>query len=298
MGKKEFFIGIDVGSISLNAVVIDVSREIRFETNVRHKGRPVKEAYRIFTQILEEFPEESLKSVSVTGSAGKLIAQLLNANFVNEIIAQARSVAHLYPSVRSVIEIGGEDAKLIRLRHTEGPDALDIEDFEMNSVCSAGTGSFLDQQAFRLGIDISEFSRLSLLSENPPRLAGRCSVFAKSDMIHLQQVGMPVHDIVAGLCFALARNFVSVLSGGRDIPKPVIFQGGVSENLGIRRAFREILGLAEDELIIPEHFLSMGAIGAVYKTMEDPEEEILLFQGVEHLRRQAEAPPVVQKGLR
>jgi len=294
----ECYIGIDVGSISLNSVVVSPSREILFETTVRHQGKPIEAASRILTTVFEKFEQESIANISVTGSAGKLIAELLNANFVNEIIAQARSVAYLFPAVRSVIEIGGEDAKLIRLRNTEGPDVLDIEDFEMNSVCSAGTGSFLDQQAFRLGVDISEFSRLSLLSETPPRLAGRCSVFAKSDMIHLQQIGMPVHDIVAGLCFALARNFVSVLGGGREIEKPVIFQGGVSENFGIRRAFREILGLAEDELIIPPHFLSMGAIGAVYKTLEDPAEEILAYQGIDRLREYAEAPPPPRKGLR
>lgn len=298
MTAPECYIGIDVGSISLNSVVVNLSREILFETTVRHQGKPIEAASRILATVFEEFEQESIANISVTGSAGKLIAELLNANFVNEIIAQARSVAYLFPSVRSVIEIGGEDAKLIRLRNTEGPDVLDIEDFEMNSVCSAGTGSFLDQQAFRLGVDISEFSRLSLLSEAPPRLAGRCSVFAKSDMIHLQQIGMPVHDIVAGLCFALARNFVSVLGGGREIEKPVIFQGGVSENLGIRRAFRQILGLAEDELIIPPHFLSMGAIGAVYKTLEDPPEEILQYQGMDRLRQYAEAPPELRKGAR
>ncbi len=296
--SKVHCIGIDVGSISLNSVVIGSSRQILFETTVRHQGKPIEAASCILATISEQLEQDSIAHISVTGSAGKLISDLLNANFVNEIIAQARSVAYLYPSVRSVIEIGGEDAKLIRLRDTEGPDVLDIEDFEMNSVCSAGTGSFLDQQAFRLGVDIEEFSRLSLLSEDPPRLAGRCSVFAKSDMIHLQQIGMPVHDIVAGLCFALARNFVSVLGGGRDIEKPIIFQGGVSENLGIRRAFREILGAGEDELIIPPHFLSMGAIGAVYKTLEDPAEEILPYQGFERLRHYAEAPPPPRKGLR
>jgi activator of 2-hydroxyglutaryl-CoA dehydratase len=200
------YIGIDVGSISLNSVVVSPAREILFETTVRHQGKPIDAAGRVLTTVFEKFEQESIANISVTGSAGKLIAHLLNANFVNEIIAQARSVAYLFPSVRSVIEIGGEDAKLIRLRNTQGPDVLDIEDFEMNSVCSAGTGSFLDQQAFRLGVDISEFSRLSLLSETPPRLAGRCSVFAKSDMIHLQQIGMPVHDIVAGLCFGRRKR--------------------------------------------------------------------------------------------
>lgn len=290
-------IGMDVGSISLNVVAVDASGTVCFETTVRHKGEPIEAAYRVLTALLERFSQESIRGLAVTGSAGKRIAQILHASFVNEIIAHATSVTRLYPSVRSIIEIGGQDAKLIRLRHAEGSDVLDIESFEMNSVCSAGTGSFLDQQAFRLGMDISEFSRLALASEDPPRLAGRCSVFAKSDMIHLQQIGMPVHDIVAGLCFALARNFISVLSGGRDIERPVIFQGGVSENLGIRRAFRDLLALAEGEFTIPQYHLSMGAIGAVYKIMKDPPERIPPFQGIGELERHAREPRTPPKGL-
>ena len=110
--------------------------------------------------------------------------------------------------------MGGEDAKLIHLE----PDAVSGEsqnrDFSMNTACAAGTGSFLDQQASRLHLSIEEFGRIALKSKTPPRLAGRCSVFAKSDMIHLQQIATPDFDIVAGLCFAMARNFKATV--GRE----------------------------------------------------------------------------------
>ena len=135
----------------------------------------------------------------------------------------------------------------------------------MNSICAAGTGSFLDQQARRIGVPIeNEFGTMALKSVDPPRIAGRCSVFAKSDMIHHQQIATPLHDIVAGLCFALARNFSSNVARSKEIKKPVIFSGGVAANAGMVRAFRETLNLEDGELIIPPHHSAMGAIGAVY----------------------------------
>ena len=135
----------------------------------------------------------------------------------------------------------------------------------MNSICAAGTGSFLDQQARRIGVPIeNEFGEMALKSVDPPRIAGRCSVFAKSDMIHHQQIATPLHDIVAGLCFALARNFRSNVARSKEIKKPVVFSGGVAANTGMIRAFRETLNLIDGELIIPPHHSAMGAIGAVY----------------------------------
>ena len=135
----------------------------------------------------------------------------------------------------------------------------------MNSICAAGTGSFLDQQARRIGVPIeNEFGAMALKSVDPPRIAGRCSVFAKSDMIHHQQIATPLHDIVAGLCFALARNFRSNVARSKEIKKPVVFSGGVAANTGMIRAFRETLNLIDGDLIIPQHHSAMGAIGAVY----------------------------------
>ena len=171
----------------------------------------------------------------------------------------------MYPDARTVIEIGGEDSKLIILEKSSENGHSRLVDFEMNSICAAGTGSFLDQQARRIGVSIeNEFGTMALKSVNPPRIAGRCSVFAKSDMIHHQQIATPLHDIVAGLCFALARNFRSNVARSKEIRKPVVFSGGVAANTGMIRAFRETLNLTEEELIIPKHHSAMGAIGAVY----------------------------------
>ena len=228
-------------------------------------------------------PAERVKSVSVTGTAGKLIAELLGAEFVNEVIAQGKSTIHFYPQVKTVIEMGGEDSKLILVEGDPANGDYRIVDFSMNTICAAGTGSFLDQQANRLHYTIEEFSQLALKSKTPPRIAGRCSVFAKSDMIHLQQGATPDYEIVAGLCYALARNFKSNIGKGKNIIRPVAFQGGVAANAGMRKAFFDVLELKEGEFIIPKHFASMGAIGAAFLTLEHPE-KWKKFQGLDRLK--------------
>jgi len=265
----KFYLGIDVGSVSANTVILDSNRMVVEEHYTRTKGQPLRTVKTVLEEILGRIPQEKFQAISLTGTGGKLLADLLGGQFVNEIIAQARAVSFLHPEVRTIIDMGGEDSKLILVDYDGSNGDFKISDFSMNTLCAAGTGSFLDQQASRLGLTIEEFGELALRSENPPRIAGRCSVFAKTDMIHLQQIATPDYDIVAGLCFALARNFKSNIARGRTFVKPVSFQGGVAANLGMRRAFLEVLELREDELIIPKYYASMGAIGAILMTMED-----------------------------
>ena len=268
-GMKKIFLGIDVGSVSANTVILNDRGEVLEEHYTRIKGQPLKAVQRILEEILSRIPPEQFHSLSFTGTGGKLLSELLQGRFVNEIIAQARAVQHFYPEIRTIIDIGGEDSKLIFIEEENGH--FKIGDFSMNTLCAAGTGSFLDQQASRLGLTIEKFGELALKSENPPRIAGRCSVFAKSDMIHLQQIATPDYDIVAGLCYALARNFKSNIGKGKKFGRPVSFQGGVAANVGMRKAFQDVLELSDGELIIPKHFASMGAIGAVLVTKESKE---------------------------
>ncbi|MDY6954183.1 MAG: acyl-CoA dehydratase activase, partial [Thermodesulfobacteriota bacterium] len=181
---------------------------------------------------------------------------------VNEIVTQATAAFHFYPQVHTIIEIGGQDSKLVfvdRDARTGGPLIID---HVLNEVCAAGTGSFLDLQAHRLGMTIEDLGALALRSKHPARISGRCSVFAKSDMVHLLQEGTPKADIVAGLCHALALNFITNLGKGKPFPEPILFQGGVAANPGVVDAFEECLGLDAGELTIPEHFLVMGAFGS------------------------------------
>jgi len=260
---KMYYIGLDIGSVSVNAVLMDEDKNILEDHYVRLHGQPLETSRRILEEMLARTPPEKIKGIAVTGVAGKLFARVMNVNFVNEIVAQGTSTAHFYPDVRTIIEIGGEDSKLILLEKDKYGE-INVSDFAMNTLCAAGTGSFLDQQASRLGLNIeNEFGELALKSKKPPRIAGRCSVFAKTDMIHLQQEATPDYDIVAGLCYALARNFKSNIGKGKEFRKAISFQGGVAANKGIVKAFEDVLELEPGELLIPEHHASMGAIGAV-----------------------------------
>ena len=293
---RPVFIGIDIGSVSANIVVLDEEKNILEEHYIRTKGQPLETTLDGLEDLMTRYPKESIRAVAATGSGGKLVAPLLGASFTNEVISQTKAIERYYPEVRTIIEMGGEDAKLILVSRSEGGARVKIDDFQMNSVCAAGTGSFLDQQATRMGLSIEEFGHLALKSKNPPRVAGRCSVFAKSDMIHLQQIATPDYDIVAGLCYAVARNFKATIGKGKEFFAPVSFQGGVAANLGVRKAFKDILELDDDNYIIPTHFTSMGALGAVFMAM-DRQKEIGAFKGVGELIDYIHSGRTKDKGL-
>ncbi|MFH0757903.1 MAG: acyl-CoA dehydratase activase [Bacteroidota bacterium] len=281
--KPKFQFGFDIGSISINTVVMDTAGTILLDHYHYCHGKPFEKLKEILVTLEKTYSPDQFETVSFTGTGGKLAAGLVGGTYVNEIVAQSTSVSRFYPEVRTIIEMGGEDSKLIFMDELDNK-ASRLSDFELNTLCAAGTGSFLDQQAKRIGVSIEkEFGDLSLLSVNPPRIAGRCSVFAKSDMIHLQQIATPVHDIVAGLCFAVARNFISSLGRGKTIRFPVLFQGGVSSNIGMVRAFKELLEAGENDLIIPEHNTSMGAIGAVLNHLKEGLKEGEGYKGIREL---------------
>jgi predicted CoA-substrate-specific enzyme activase len=264
---EELFLGVDVGSISANTVLMDQEGKVLEEHYDRVKGQPLRVVKERIADILSRVEVERIRGIAFTGKGAKLLSELFEAPFYNEVIAQSEAITKLYPQVRTIIDIGGQDSKFILLEEEGG--RLRIRDFGMNTLCAAGTGSFLDQQASRLKLTIEEFSRLALKSENPPRIAGRCSVFAKSDMIHLQQIATPDYDIVAGLCYALARNFKGNIAKGAHLKPVVAFIGGVAANLGMRKALKEVLELEDEEFLVPEHFASMGAIGAVLLALKE-----------------------------
>jgi predicted CoA-substrate-specific enzyme activase len=261
-------LGLDVGSVSVNLVVMNPQGEVVKEVYQRHLGDTYGTTLNLLENLGPEFPLEQCRLAACTGMGGKTLAEILGGSFINEVIAQGRGTHHFCPQARTIIDMGGEDAKMIMVGEEDGH--LVIADFAMNTMCAAGTGSFLDQQAHRLGYSIEQFSELALKSTTPPRVAGRCSVFAKTDMIHLQQGATPDFEIIAGLCQAMARNLKSNIGKGKTIKAPVAFQGGVAHNLGVRQAFRQVFGLNEDGLLIPPHFCALGAVGAVLVAREKP----------------------------
>ncbi|MDH5638316.1 MAG: acyl-CoA dehydratase activase, partial [Nitrospinota bacterium] len=255
------WIGLDVGSVAVKGALLDASNNIMRHVYMRSHGQPVSTTVKVIQDLLQSSEHMKIANIGVTGSAGELVASLLQGTFTNEIVAHSNAVCELYPHIRTVVEMGGEDSKMLMFREKDG--SVELEDFSMNNLCAAGTGSFLDQQANRVGVKIDgEFGEMALTSKHPPRIAGRCSVFAKSDMIHLQQIGTSVSDIVAGLCYAVARTFKSNVGRGKEFLKPVAFFGGVASNAGVVKAMADELEMEPEELFIPEESAVIGAIGA------------------------------------
>jgi len=253
--RQSAYLGVDVGSVTTKFAVLNERDELLTSLYIRTLGRPIAAIQDGMRQIEKTLPAGTvIRGVGTTGSARQLSGVIVGADVVkNEITAHAVGAAHFVPGVQTILEIGGQDSKIIILR-----DGI-VTDFAMNTVCAAGTGSFLDQQAARLNLRIEDFGPLALQSRTPVRIAGRCTVFAESDMIHKQQMGHRVEDILYGLCQALARNYLNNVGLGKDIRPPVVFQGGVAANAGMVRAFAEALG---GEVIVPPHYEVMGAIGA------------------------------------
>ncbi len=259
---ERYYLGVDVGSVSTNFALVDEGGAVSQSLYLRTQGRPIETVQRGLAQLnkLLDGRSELIAGVGTTGSARQLTAVLVGADSVkNEITAHAIAAGLEIPGVRTVFEIGGQDSKIIILRESI------VVDFAMNTVCAAGTGSFLDQQASRLDIAIEEFGGYALKSTSAVRIAGRCTVFAESDMIHKQQMGHSTEDIIAGLSEALVRNYLNNIARGKDIQPPMVFQGGVAANVGIKRAFEKALG---HEVIVPEHHKVMGAIGAAQLARE------------------------------
>jgi predicted CoA-substrate-specific enzyme activase len=255
------YLGVDIGSVSSNFVLIDHQNRVLEKLYIRTQGNPVKAIKNGYEDIVNQAGDNlKIKGIGTTGSGRHLADIILGADVVkNEITAHAVAASFYYPEVRTILEIGGQDSKIIILQDTI------VKDFAMNTVCAAGTGSFLDQQAARLNIDIKDFGPIALQSKQPVRIAGRCGVFAESDMIHKQQMGYPLEDILMGLCEALVRNYLNNVGKGKKIEEPLIFQGGVAANAGLKKAFEKMLNL---QVIIPPHFEVMGAVGAAFLARE------------------------------
>ncbi len=260
------YLGIDVGSISTNLVLVDEKNQVLFSLYLRTEGDPIKAVQKglreLRNQIVAHNPGIEIAGVGTTGSARYLAGVITGADLIkNEITAHAKGASYFVPDVRTVIEIGGQDSKIIILENGVAVD------FAMNLICAAGTGAFLDAQANRLKIPIEKFGEIALKSKNPTTIGARCTIFAESDMIHKQQIGYLTENIVAGLCQGLVRNFLNNVAKGKNIKPPIVFQGGVSENLGMRKAFGEALG---EKIIVPPYNTVIGAFGVALLVKDSP----------------------------
>lgn len=251
---KKAYLGVDIGSISTKAVVIDSDNNILLSEYIWTEGNPINAVKKIINNFKNKLDKDiKIVGVGTTGSARKLIGSILGANIVkNEITAHAIGTLDKYSDTRTILEIGGQDSKIILIE-----DGI-VTDYAMNTLCAAGTGSFLSSQAKRLGIEVEDFGDLALTSKNPTPIAARCTVFAESDLVHKAQMGYHKNDIVAGLCKSVALNYLNNVAKGKKICEPIIFQGGVSKNKGVVKAFEDILNT---KIRTDKNGHLMGAIG-------------------------------------
>lgn len=256
MNTREAFLGIDVGSISTKAVIIDRENRILAREYIWTEGNPIGAVQKLLGLLEKQWDrkEWQITGVGATGSARRLVGAIVGATVVkNEITAHAVGTTSFHPDVRTILEIGGQDSKIILV---ENGIAVD---YAMNTLCAAGTGAFLSSQARRLGIDVEDMGAYALKSTHPTLIAARCTVFAESDLVHKIQMGHPREDIIAGVCRAVASNYINNVGKGKKISSPVVFQGGVSKNTGVVRAFEDLL---QCPVLVDENGHLMGAIGA------------------------------------
>jgi len=286
-------IGLDIGAISLKLAALGnpgdrlllrrlcaTHPEFRMRTlgvrplvlsdYRRISGSPIQSTYDLLREFYDVVPDVAVEGMRVTGSGSRTIAKVLGLFFENEFKSIARMIGAFYPQVRTVFEIGGESSKYIRLEGTS------IVDYDRSGECAAGTGSFLDQQALRMQYSVEDVGEVVCTASCAARIAGRCSVFAKSDMIHAQQKGYSPAEILRGLCDAVARNYKSSIVKGRPVQAPVALIGAVSQNAGVTAALREAFSLAEGDLFVPPEFAWCGAIGTAMLEAEEPHKRSIL----------------------
>ena len=252
---KKAYLGVDIGSISTKGVIIDCDNNILASEYIETNASPILAVKKLIKILKNKFDFKKYRVVCVgtTGSARKLIGTILGASVIkNEITAHAIGTTSIIPDVRTIFEIGGQDSKIIILK-----DGI-VMDYAMNTLCAAGTGSFLSSQAKRLGVDVKDFGSIALTSKKPTSIAARCTVFAESDLVHKAQIGHKKEDIIAGLVISVANNYLNNVGKGKKIYPPIVFQGGVSKNIGVVKAFENITG---EKIIVDENSHLMGALG-------------------------------------
>ena len=266
----EAYLGIDIGSISTKGVILDNDNNILASTYLWTEGNPIKAVKKVLKDLETQISKDiKIVGIGTTGSARKLIGTMLGATSIkNEITAHAIGTLSKYPDIKTILEIGGQDSKIIIL------DNGIVTDYAMNTLCAAGTGSFLSSQAKRLGLDVEDFGKIALTSKNPTSIAARCTVFAESDLVHKAQIGCRLEDIVAGLCESVASNYLNNVGKGKKIVAPIVFQGGVSKNIGVVKAFEKLVG---EKIIVDDNSHLMGALGVAILAKKSKKEKEFNF---------------------
>ncbi len=275
---ESLWLGVDVGSTSTNLVLIGEDDAVLDYCYIRTAGNPGRAVDTGLEQLKPTIDIAGTKplATAVTGSGRYMIARKLGTDrIIDEITAQAKAAARLYPEVDTVFEIGGQDSKFISIRNAE------VVDFEMNKVCAAGTGSFIEEQAGRLDIELEAIGPMALEATAPSELGERCTVLMESKISQELATGTPKADICAGLCRSIVRNYLNRVASNKRIGSCICLQGGIINNEGIVSAFYEQFG---NRLRITPYYDVTGALGAALEAkstgelaLGDPEQNKELY---------------------
>ena len=260
--KETWTIGIDVGSTTSKLVVLDETRQIVLSQYRRHHANQVQSVYDLLDEFRTQLADHPLHAI-MTGSGAKALSERLDIPYVQEVVANAAGLQVHYPQVRTAIELGGQDAKIIFFREDETTHKLTVSDMRMNGSCAGGTGAFLDEIASILMIPIEEFNDLAEQGQTVYDISGRCGVYAKTDIQPLLNQGVEKADIALSSLHAIAKQTIGGLAQGIPIEKPVIFEGGpLTYEPRLIDVFAQRLHLSQEDILIPENPQLMVAYGA------------------------------------
>ena len=256
------YLGIDIGSTSTNLVLTNKANDIVSYKYIRTAGEPLRAVFDGLNDIHLEFQDRiRICGVGVTGSGRKMIGDAIGADVIrDEITAQAKAAVTIDPEVDTIFEIGGQDSKYISLKNGS------VVDFQMNKICAAGTGSFLEEQALKFDIPLEQFSDIALKGKNPVYLGERCTVFIESSIKSNLANGKNTEDIISGLCYSIAKNYLHRVVGQKKIGNKIFLQGGIAYNQGVLNAMQII---TKKEIIVPPFFSVTGAFGAAILAKEE-----------------------------
>lgn len=267
----EGYLGIDIGSTSVNLVVVNDENRVVDYIYTKTMGKPKEVVMDSIEVIKGRLGKDfKIKGIGTTGSAREYIGKIVNADIVvNEITAQSKGAVVANNNVDTIFEIGGQDSKYISI------DKSVVKDFEMNKICAAGTGAFIEEQIKKLGIELSEFGGLALKGENPSNLGDRCTVFIEGNIGKAIAEGESIENISAGLAYSIVKNYLNRVVGNRKIGETIFLQGGIAYNQAVVNAFRSILN---KEIIVPNFFSVTGALGVAVLTKEESKRKIVMFK--------------------
>jgi len=282
-----YFLGVDIGSVNAKLALIDENGGVvQFDTE-KVISSPRAAVSSLIARLGERFNLEEIVAAGVSGSGRAVIPKELGWTEYSSSLAIASGLLHRYPDVKTIIQIGGQSTLVIELE-----DGLKKPwKVESNPLCAAGTGRFLEQQAYRIGISMEDFASLALKCEGtPPRIAARCSVFAKTDLIHLQQKGAPLDAMLYALCESVARMVASLKKG--IFQEPVYFVGGVAANPAVAKSLNDMISARNGhpvEITIPEEYLHMESLGAALLSIGKTSRSVI-FSGTDVKQRHFKMP--------